>query len=150
MSHVSRREKPQRANPLRVTDTFREFVLEQLRGAGDITPRAMFGGVGLYCNGVFFAIIAGDVLYLKVDDETRSGYESCGMPPFRPYPGRPATMQYYQVPLAVLESALDLTAWAKDAVKAAGRATTRAGTRRGKAAANTGPRADSAMRPRRR
>lgn len=122
MTHAPRREKPRQRSPLRVTEGFRAFVLEQLRDAGEITPRAMFGGVGLYCDGIFFGIIAGDVLYLKVDDETRAGYQSCGMSPFRPYPGRPATMQYYEVPLAILESPVDLTAWARTAVKVAARA----------------------------
>ncbi len=149
MTHSSRRERS-RKSPLRVTEGFRAFVLEQLRDAGEITPRAMFGGVGLYCNGIFFGIIAGDVLYFKVDDETRAGYESRGMSPFRPYPDRPATMQYYEVPLAIVESALDLTVWAKDAVRAAERATSGAGTRRGTAAANAGRRAVSATRRRRR
>jgi DNA transformation protein len=148
MTHASSRERS-RKSPLRVTEGFRAFVLEQLRDAGEITPRAMFGGVGLYCNGIFFGIIAGDVLYLKVDDETRAGYESCGMSPFRPYPNRPATMQYYEVPLAIVESALDLTVWAKDAVKAAERAS-RTRARRGPDAPNGGLRADSAMRRRRR
>src|SRR5688572_22406158 len=99
MTHSSRRERS-RKSPRRVTEGVRAFVLEQLRDAGEITPRAMFGGVGLYCNGTFFGIIADDVLYFKVDDETRAGYESRGMSPFRPYPDRPATMQYYEVPLA--------------------------------------------------
>src|SRR5688572_21947756 len=58
MTHASRRERS-RKSPLRVTEGFRAFVLEQLRDAGEITPRAMFGGVGLYCDGIFFGIIAG-------------------------------------------------------------------------------------------
>ena len=107
---------------LRVTDGFREFVLGQLRDTGDITARAMFGGVGLYCDGTFFGIIARDRLFLKVNDSTRASYESQGMSAFKPYPGRPGTMQYYEVPLAILESAHELTKWAKDAVKAAGQA----------------------------
>ena len=93
MKRSSRREKPRRASPLRVTDAFRAFVVEQLQDAGDITPRAMFGGVGLYCNGVFFGIIAGDRRYFRVDDSTRDNYESCGMSPFEPYPGRTGSMR---------------------------------------------------------
>jgi DNA transformation protein len=37
-----------------VSDDFRDFVLEQLALAGSVTPRAMFGGVGLYLDGLFF------------------------------------------------------------------------------------------------
>ena len=115
--------------PLAVTNTFRRFVLDQLEELGDVTARSMFGGVGLYCRGLFFGIIAADVLYLKVDDETRHAYESCGMRPFKPYLDRPATMQYYSAPLNVLESAPELAAWASGAVKAAERAAASGGSR---------------------
>src|SRR5919202_203496 len=105
------------ARSLKVTDAFRAFVLDQLEELGDVTPKPMFGGVGLYCRGVFFGIIARDVLYLKVGDSTRADYERAGTHPFRPYPDRPGTMQYYAVPVDVLESAIDLVAWARKAVR---------------------------------
>ena len=79
----------------------------------------MFGGVGLYQRGVFFGIIAGDVLYLKVDETNRSDYVKAGMGPFKPYPHRPSTMQYYAVPLDVLESPIELMAWARKAITVA-------------------------------
>jgi DNA transformation protein len=108
---------------LKVSDAFKRFVLDQLEELGDVLPRAMFGGVGLYHRGVFFGILARDVLYFKVDDKTRRDYEHAGMKPFKPYPNRSGTMQYYAVPAGVLESALELARWAKKAVAAAGRAT---------------------------
>lgn len=107
---------------LEVSAAFRAFVLDQLEGLGHVTPRSMFGGVGLYCRDLFFGIIARDVLYLKVDDVTRGDYERAGMHPFKPYPKRPGTMQYYAVPVDVLESTADLVTWARKAVAAAGRA----------------------------
>jgi DNA transformation protein len=76
----------------------------------------MFGGVGLYRRGVFFGIIAGDALYLKVDDSNRRDYIDAGMGPFKPYPDRSGTLQYYEVPLSVLESARELGRWARRAV----------------------------------
>ena len=82
----------------------------------------MFGGVGLYCGDLFVGIIARDHLYLKVDDTNRPDYEGAGMSPFRPYPDRPGTMQYYEVPVGVLESAPDLVRWAQKSVDAARRA----------------------------
>lgn len=82
----------------------------------------MFGGVGLYHDGLFFGIVAGDVLYLKVDDVTRADYVAAGMLPFKPYEHRPVTMQYYAVPTAVLESPLELAAWARRAIEVAARA----------------------------
>jgi DNA transformation protein len=102
-----------------VTDGFVEFVLEQLDALGPITPKRMFGGVGLYAGELFFALIAGDVLYLKGDDATRGAREAAGARPFQPYPDRPkgkGKMQYYSVPAAILEDGDALLAWAKQAV----------------------------------
>ena len=85
-----------------------------------MAPRSMFGGVGLYHAGVFFGILARDTLYLKVDASNLAGYEQAGMKPFRPYPGRQTgTMRYYSVPLEVLESPVDLAAWARKAIAVA-------------------------------
>lgn len=112
---------------LAVSDAFKLFVLDQLEDLGDVVPRSMFGGVGLYSRGVFFGIIARDVLYLKADDTTRAEYRRAGMKPFRPYPDRAGTMQYYAVPVGVLESASDLVAWARKAVVVAARGSPRSG-----------------------
>src|SRR5688572_6857293 len=111
-------------NPLAVSDGFRAFVLDQLEELGDVMPRSMFGGVGLYRNGVFFGILAGDVFYLKADDETRAEFEAAGSQPFNPYPGRAGTMQYFSVPIAVLENPPELAAWSRKALGAAMRVAT--------------------------
>lgn len=101
---------------------FETFVIDQLTELGDVIPRKMFGGVGLYCDGLFFGLLAHDELYLKVDDQTRPFFENAGSTPFRPYDDRPVTMQYYVVPIAVLESAPELVTWAQRALGAASRA----------------------------
>lgn len=111
-----------RSNPLRVSEGYRRFVLGQLEELGDVTPRAMFGGIGLYHRGLFFAIVAGDRVYFKVDSATRPEYERLGMDSFNPYPGRGASMQYFAVPLEVLESPPELARWAKRAIAVAARA----------------------------
>jgi DNA transformation protein and related proteins len=116
---------------LQVSDGFRSFVLDQLEELGDVMPRAMFGGVGLYHRGIFFGILARDTLYLKVDATNIADFERAGMGPFRPYGDRSArrstqagTMRYYAVPVDVLESAPALAAWARRAV-AVGRASSK-------------------------
>ncbi len=38
-------------------DSFKEFVLDQLAAIESVTCRAMFGGFGLYRQGVFFGIL---------------------------------------------------------------------------------------------
>lgn len=101
-----------------MSEAFRSFVLDQLEELGDVTPRAMFGAVGLYQRGTFFGIIARDKLYLKVGAANRADFEREGAAPFTPFPDRPdaGTMKYYEVPLSVLESPIDLVAWARKAI----------------------------------
>ena len=81
----------------------------------------MFGAIGLYRRGIFFGIVAGDVLYLKVDDATKADYEREGCRPFKPYGERSGTMRYFEVPMEVLENASELAQWAKAAVRVAER-----------------------------
>ena len=106
---------------LKVSDGFKTFVLDQLEELGDVTPKSMFGGVGLYHQGVFFGILARDTLYLKVGDANRRDYTRAKMKPFRPYPDRSGSTEYYAVPLAVLESPMELAVWARKATAVAKR-----------------------------
>jgi DNA transformation protein and related proteins len=99
-----------------VSNDYRNYVLEQLAAAGSVSPRAMFGGVGLYLDGLFFALIDDDTLYFKADDATRKRYEAAGSRPFCPDPQRPEqAMGYWQVPAEVLEDPDELVAWAREA-----------------------------------
>ena len=104
-----------------VTPSYRSFVIEQLEHFSSITAKNMFGGVGLYAEDYFFALIADDQLYFKVDDSNRPDFEVAGMEPFRPY-GDERAMQYYEVPIAVLEDVDALRDWAAKAVEVAQRA----------------------------
>jgi DNA transformation protein len=99
-----------------VSADYRDFILEQLAGAGRVTPRAMFGGVGLYLDGLFFALIDDDTLYFKADEASRRRYEAAGSSPFCPDPSRPEqAMGYWQVPADVLEDPEALVDWAREA-----------------------------------
>ena len=111
--------RPSRLRPLTVSAAFKSFVLDQLEELGDVMPRSMFGGVGLYHRGVFFGILARDTLYLKVGDSNRADYKRARMKAFRPYPNRSGTMKYYAVPLEILESPTDLALWAGKAIAVA-------------------------------
>ena len=101
---------------------YRDWVLEQLRGAGTVTGRAMFGGYGIYLDGLIIALIASDTLYFKVDDSNRGDYEAQGMGPFRPYGEQGESMQYYEVPADVLEDRQELVSWAHRAAAVSRRA----------------------------
>ncbi len=115
--------------PVVVSREYLEFVQDQLQGLGEIAVKRMFGGAGLYVDGTFFAIVADDVLYFKVDDSNRPDYETAGMGPFRPFDGD-AVMQYYEVPVDVLEDPDDLKQWAGKAVEVAIRASSKKPKRR--------------------
>ena len=101
-----------------LSEEFTEYVLEQLRRVAAVQGKRMFGGMGLYLDGLFFAILQNDTLYLKVDDRNRGDYERSGMKPFQPYADRPMTFQYYELPAAVLEDEDELRVWLHRALQA--------------------------------
>ena len=101
---------------MHVSASFREFVLDQLSSLDRLRAQAMFGGVGLYADDVFFGLLAADMLFLKVDDTNRRQYESAGCSPFKPYADRAMTMPYYNVPIVVLEDSTTLCQWAARSV----------------------------------
>ena len=94
------------------SEEFIDFVRDQLSGAGAVVSKRMFGGVGLYLDGLFFAIIENDTLRFKVDETNRADYEAQGMRPFKPYKNKDHTMNYYEVPVDVLEDQPTLKEWA--------------------------------------
>ena len=102
-----------------VSDGFIEFVVDQLAGCGTITAKRMFGGVGIYADELFFALLGADRLYLKVDDTNRADFEAVGMGPFRPYGDDTEVMQYYEVPVGILEDADELVRWGRKALAVA-------------------------------
>jgi DNA transformation protein len=101
-----------------VSEDFLGFVVEQLSLLGPVRARRMFGGAGLYSGETIFAIVADDVLYLKVDALSRADYEREGMKPFRPYRDRATAMPYFEVPAFVLEDAVQLCDWGARAMEA--------------------------------
>jgi DNA transformation protein len=101
-----------------VSESYREFVLEQLGRVTPVTGKSMFGGVGIYAHGLFFALIAEHRLYFKVNDATRPEFERRGMEPFRPF-GEDSAMGYYEVPADVVEDVGLLQLWMRKAIDVA-------------------------------
>ena len=100
-----------------VSESYLAFVLEQLSGVRSIVTKRMFGGVGIYSDGVFFAVIDNDTIFFKVDEVLAEQYIKAGMPPFAPIPGQPPMMGYRQVPPEVLEDADEMVRWAKQSIQ---------------------------------
>lgn len=103
---------------MKSSDGFRDYVLDQLSALPDVRARAMFGGIGVFAGDLFFAIIANDILYFKVDDTNRAQYVQAGSDAFHPYPDKSSSMvmPYYDVPAHVLEDAQTLVRWARQSV----------------------------------
>ena len=104
-----------------VSNGYRTYIIEQLGAVPALSTRRMFGGVGLYSDEWFFALIDDDAVFFKVDDANREDYVSRGMKAFMPIPGK-ASFGYYQVPADVIEEAEELARWARRSVEVAQRA----------------------------
>jgi DNA transformation protein len=98
-----------------ISDEFVDYVIDQLSAWGEVSSRKMFGGAGLYHDGMMFGLVADDVAYLKVDDSNREDFVRAGASPFNPYPDKvkTAVMSYYEIPADVLESPTVLAEWAQ-------------------------------------
>ena len=112
------------ARPKKARDTgFHDYVLNDLLGGKPgITSRAMFGGWGLYHDGVIFAIIVGGELYVKADGKGKQAFKAAGSRPFT-YTNRvrrkPVEMPYWLVSEDVMEDADTFEGWVAHAVRAA-------------------------------
>jgi DNA transformation protein and related proteins len=105
------------------SNEFVEFALESLQPLGGVGARRMFGGWGIYKDGVMFALIAYDTLYFKVDAGNRAAYEDAGLPHFTyTEKGKPIRMSYCEAPSEGFDDPEILCAWARDAYAAALRA----------------------------
>jgi DNA transformation protein len=80
----------------------------------------MFGGVGFYARGLFFAIADNDTIYFKVDATTRPAYLGAGMRPFQPFGPDSAPMNgYFELPPRLLEDVDELATWMRAAIAVA-------------------------------
>lgn len=100
---------------------FVDYVLEQLERLGGVSYRRMFGGGGLYRDGLFFGVLVDDTLYLKTDAENRPDYQAVGAQPFNPRPQHSSELTYFSVPIDVIEQPDELAEWARKALAAAAR-----------------------------
>ncbi len=105
-----------------VSEQLKNHIIEQLSKLGPIRHRHMFGGVGLYFEDLFFAVIVEDGLFLKVDETNRQDFEAVGMNQFIPFRDRPTKMNFYQIPEEVLEDSKELRIWVNKSLEVAVRA----------------------------
>jgi DNA transformation protein len=99
------------------SEGFKDFIRDQLAGFGPVTIRNMFSGAGIYADGVMFALVANDVLYLKADETSARAFAAEGMSPFTYSRAAkaPVAMSYWEVPPRLLEEPGELVQWAREA-----------------------------------
>lgn len=96
---------------------------ELLAPIGRITARRMFGGAGLYADGLIVGLEVAGSLYLKTDDQTRQAFAGAGGQPFvYDGKGQPVTMSYWTPPEEAMDSPEAMQPWARLALDAALRA----------------------------
>ena len=107
-----------------VSASFVDFAKETFAPFGTIAVKRMFGGAGVYCDGLFFAILADDMVYFKVDDETRPEFEGAGLEQFtfEMKDGSTAAMSYFSAPDQIYDDPDELKCWTTLALDAASRA----------------------------
>ena len=100
---------------------FTLHCLELLTPLGRPRAKAMFGGVGLYVDELFIALIIDERFYLKTGEAQRAAFEAAGCEPFRytMKDGREMTMGYWTAPDEALESPAAMRPWARRAMEAA-------------------------------
>lgn len=103
---------------------FLDHVLEMMRPAGRVELRAMFGGHGVYVDGLIVAIVIDDLVYLKSDDDSAQAFEAKSLPAFEyaTKDGRRVLTSYRLAPDEALESAEAMREWLRLAQEAALRA----------------------------
>ncbi len=123
------------------SDSFAEFLREQLAPLGGVTMRRMFGMTGVFCDGVMLGIVTENTLYFRVDDHNRAAFkEAASYPPLN-YEKKGSTidLSFWRAPERLFDEPDELVVWARAALAAARRV---ASTRERKA-----PRRKSAVLP---
>jgi DNA transformation protein len=105
------------------SDSFAEFLREQLAPFGRVTMRRMFGKTGVFCDGLMFAMVTDDTLYFRVDDLNRAAFkEAEAFPPLNyAKKGRTIDLSFWRAPERLWDEPDELVTWARTALAAARR-----------------------------
>jgi DNA transformation protein len=105
------------------SDSFAEFLREQLAPLGRVTMRRMFGKTGVFCNGLMFGMVTDNTLYFRVDDDNRAAFkEAASFPPLS-YEKKGSTIDlaFWRAPERLFDEPDELVTWARAALAAARR-----------------------------
>lgn len=98
-----------KGDPDRFDDLFAPF--------GRIVVRRMFGGEGLFRDGLMFGLVFDERIFLKTSEETRQRFiaEGCGPFIYQMKKGEGILTSYYELPDRLYDDPDDLADWARDA-----------------------------------
>lgn len=103
-----------------MSESFTSYLRDLFSELGPVILRKMFGGQGLYHDGLIIGLVIGEELYLKTDAATVGSFEQAGGHPFvYQGKGKPVTMSYWLPPAEAMESSQAMRPWAKLAYEAA-------------------------------
>ena len=95
-----------------MSEGFQAYLEDLFAGVPGISFRRMFGGTGIFRDGVMIALVVSDVLYLKADDETAPRFEAEGKGSFfYSLKGKQVSLSYYEAPEALFEDTDTFRAW---------------------------------------
>src|ERR1700722_15386891 len=105
------------------SDSFAEFLREQLAPLGRVTLRRMFGKTGVFCGGGMFGMGRDNMLYLRVDDHNREAFEEAQSSPPLNYEKKGSTidLSFWRAPERLFDESDELVTWARLALAAARR-----------------------------
>ena len=135
---------------MRTDEGFLEWLRELLEPLGKVSVRRMFGGHGVYVDGLFVAIVDEGRAWFKADAETEADFAAAGCSPFVfEARGREVASSYWSLPESALDSAEEMEPWARKAIAAALRKpAVKAAKRASRRKATGGRSGPSASRPR--
>ena len=105
------------------SETFADFLREQLAPLGGVSLRRMFGKTGVFCDGVMLAMVSENTLYFRVDDQNRATFkEAEAFPPLNyAKKGQTIDLAFWRAPERLFDEPDELMAWARAALAAAHR-----------------------------
>ena len=111
------------------SDSFAEFLSEQLAPLGNITMRRMFGKTGVFCDGLMLGMVTDNTLYLRVDDDNRAAFQEAASSPPLNYrkKGETIDLSFWRAPERLFDEPDELVTWARIALAAAHRVAAKRG-----------------------
>jgi DNA transformation protein and related proteins len=111
------------------SETYADFLREQLAPLGRLSLRRMFGKTGVFCDGVMFAVVTDNTLYFRIDDHNRETFkEASSFPPLNyAKKGSSIDLSFWRAPERLFDEPDELVSWARAALAAAHRVAAKRG-----------------------